>query len=190
MYFLAHPTSFICSQIRLTAQFLCECRSVCLVLRRVYVARIYSLIAKILKFDWSMKVTWTWRVIVNQIRLSKRFSFEHICWKLQQTKADKYSGYYLFFSLSRQLVYFHEADYYCTILSHYLQLLENRCLKNFAPFAGKYLCRSFFLINQPATFLIRDSDLDPFLGILGNCQEHHFYRAPWNSCFYIYGTYL
>ena len=113
---------------------------------------------------------------------------------VQQTKADKYSSCYLFLSLLGQKVYFHE-DYYCTILSHYLQLLakvlQYRCLKNFAQFAGKYLCRSLFLISQqPASFLIRDSDLDAFLGICGNCQEHHFYRAPSNSCFCVYGTYL
>ena len=119
---------------------------------------------------------------VNQIRLSKRFckpgSFEQtiliLAYSLvQQTKADKYSSCYLFLSLLGQKVYFHE-DYYCTILSHYLQLpakvLQNSCLKNFAQFAGKYLCRSLLLISQqPASFLIRDSDLDVFLGILGNC---------------------
>ena len=99
-----------------------------------------------------------------------------------QTKAGKYSSSYLFLSLSGQVVYFHE-DYYCTNFSHYLQILakvlQNMCLKNFAQFAGKYLGRSLFLISQqPATFSMRDSDLDAFLRILGNCQEHHFYRAP------------
>ena len=107
-------------------------------------------------------------------------------------KGDKYSSSYLFFSLSEQLVYFHEAGYYYTILSHYLHLLakvlKNRHLKNFA---GKYLYRSVILISQqPATFLTRDSDLDVFLGILENCQEYNFHRAPWNSCLCIYGTYL
>ena len=109
---------------------------------------------------------------------------------VQQTKADRYSNCYLFFSLLGQVVCFY-ADYWCTIVSHYIQLpakfLQIRCLKNFAQFTGKYLCRSLFLINQqPATFLIRDSDLDVFLKILGNFQEHYFCRAPWNSCFCIY----
>ena len=110
---------------------------------------------------------------------------------VRQTKAGKYSSSYFFLSLSGQVVYFHE-DYYCTIFSHYLKLLakvlQNRCLKNFAQLAGKYLYRRLFLISQqPATFSMRDSDLDAFLRILENCQEHHFYRAPWNSC---YGTSL
>ena len=149
-----------------------------------------------------MQVTWKRRAFVNQIRFSKRFckpdSFEQTIPILgdsmvrQTKKAGKYSSSYLFLSLSRQVVYFHE-DYYCTNFSHYLQILakvlQNMCLKNFAQFAGKYLCWSLFLISQqPATFSMRDSDLDAFLRILGNCQEHHFYRAPWNSCFCVYGT--
>ena len=79
MNFLAHTTPFVCSQIRLTALSLYEFKSVfCSALRRVYVGRIHSSIAKILKFDWSMQVTLKRRAIVNQIRLNKRFSFEHI----------------------------------------------------------------------------------------------------------------
>ena len=78
----------------------------CSVLRRVYIRRIYSLIAKDLKFDWSIQVTRKRRVYWNS-----------------NTKVDKYSSYYLFLSLSGQVVYFHEIDYYCIILSHYLQLL-------------------------------------------------------------------
>ena len=96
---------------------------------------------------------------------------------VQKTKGDKYSSCcYLFLALLGQVVYFHETDYYCTILSHYLKLLakvlQNRCLQNFAQFAGKYLCRSLFLNSQQsATFLIRGSDLDVFLGILGNVKN-------------------
>ena len=147
--------------------------------------RIYSSIVKILKFDWSMPVTWKRRVIVNQIRLSKRFSFEHIRWyskrKLANAPAVIFScpchGRWFIFTKHIIIVLF-----WVIIYSY---------LKNFAQFAGKYLCRSLFLIShQPATFLIRDSDLDAFLGISGNCQEHIFYRAPWNSCFCIYGTCL
>ena len=55
--------------------------------------------AKILKFDWSMQVTWKWWAIVSQIRLSKRFAFEHICWyskrKLTNTPAVIFSCYWL-----------------------------------------------------------------------------------------------
>ena len=159
--------------MRLTALSLCECKSFFRsVLWRVYVGRIYSSIAKTLTFDCL-----TIPVLGHSM--------------VRQTKAGKYSSSYFFLSLSGQVVYFHE-DYYCTIFSHYLKLLakvlQNRCLKNFAQFAGKYLYRRLFLISQqPATFSMRDSDLDAFLRILENCQEHHFYRAPWNSC---YGTSL
>ena len=91
-----HTTSFLCLQIRLTILPLRECKSVfCSVVRRVYVGKIYSSPAKILKFDWSMHVTWKRRAIVRQIRLSKRFSFEHIHWyrkrKLTNTPAVIFS---------------------------------------------------------------------------------------------------
>ena len=57
---------FIYSQIWLTALSLFECKLVfCLVLRRVYVGRIYSSIAKDLKFDWPIQVTWKQRALVN-----------------------------------------------------------------------------------------------------------------------------
>ena len=151
----------------MTNYTLCECKSIfCSVLRRVYVGKIYCSIAKTLKFK-----------LVNAGHVKARGgcksdSFEHILW---------YS--------KRKLT--NIPDYYCTILNHYLQLLAKvlqiRWLKNFAQLAGKYLCRSLF---QSATSLLRDSDQDVFLGILGNCQEHHFYRALRNSCFCIYGTYL
>ena len=135
MNFLGHTTSFVCSKIRLTALSLCECKSViCSVIRHVYVRKIYSSIPKKLKFDWSMQVTCKRKAIVNQIRLSKQFSFEHIHWYSKR-------------KLTGQVVYFHEADY-CTNLSHYLQLLtkvlQNTGPKNFAQFAEKYRCRRLF----------------------------------------------
>ena len=165
MNFLAHTTPFVCSQIRLTALSLCECKSViCSVLRRVYVGKIYSLISKILKFDWLMQATWKWRTFVNQIRLSKRFVNRFIwandsrfsifagtaneSWQILQLVSFLVSvGAGGLFS-RRLLLYY---------LSHYLQLLaqvlQNRCLKNFAQFAEKYLCRSLSLISQqPALF--------------------------------------
>ena len=48
-------------------------------------------------------------------------SFEHIPW-YSYTKADEYSTCYLFFSLSQEVVYFHQTDY-CINLSHYLQIV-------------------------------------------------------------------
>ena len=143
MNFLTHTTSFVCSKIRLIALSLCECKSVfCSVIRHVYVRKIYSSIPKKLKFDWSIQVTCKWKAIVNQICLSKQFSFEHIHW---------YESWQILlllsFLISGQVVYFDEADY-CTNLSHYLQLLakvlQNIGLKNFAQFAGKYRCRRLF----------------------------------------------
>ena len=128
------------------------------------------------------------RAIVDQIRLSKRFSFEHIRW-YSNTKADKYSTCYLSLPPWGQVVYFYEADCYCIILSHYSY--AKVLLKNFTRFAGKCLCRSLFLISQyPATFLITDSNINAFLWTLQKCQEHHFYVTLWNSWFCIYGTYL
>ena len=116
MNFLAHTTSFVCSQVRLIALSLCECKSgFCSVLRRVYVGRIYSSIAKILKFDWSMQVTWKRRVIVNQISLSKRFLFEHIrlynkrIWPILQLLSFLVPvGASGLFSRSRLLLYYFE----------------------------------------------------------------------------------
>ena len=83
---------------------------------------------------------------MNQIHLSKRFSFERIRW---------YFSCYLFLPPSGQVVYFYKADYYCIILIRYLhaEVLQNKCLKNFARFTGKYLRQSLFLISlYPATF--------------------------------------
>ena len=90
-----------------------------LVPRRVYIGRNYGSIAKDLKLDWTIQVTWKRRVTVNQVCLSKWFSFELIRW-YSNKKADKYSSCYLFLPLSEHVVYFYEADYYCIILSHYL----------------------------------------------------------------------
>ena len=144
----------------------------CSVLRRVYVRRIYSSIAKDLKSDWSIQVTWKQRGICQH----------------SSTKADKYSSCYLFLSLLGQVVYFHKTDYYCIILSQFFKI---GVLKNFPEFTGKHLCRSFSLIShQPGAFSIRESDIDALFWILRNCQEHHFYRPPLNShtCFCIYWT--
>ena len=97
MNFRAHPTSFVCSQIQLTALSLCECTSVfCSVLWRIYVGRIYSSITKILKLDWPIEVTWKRWEIVNQICLRKQSSFEHIRWtdskwKMRNTPAVTFS---------------------------------------------------------------------------------------------------
>ena len=83
--------------------------------RRVYVRRIYSLIVEDLS-------------LIGQYRL--RENEGHIRW-YSKTKTDKYSSFYVLLSLSGQVVYFRETDYYCIILSHYLQVLaevlQNKC---------------------------------------------------------------
>ena len=56
------------------------------------------------------------------------------------TKAGKYFSCYLYLYLSGQVVYFHQTDYYCIILSHYLQLQLTVNRKKSA---------SEFLFNQP-----------------------------------------
>ena len=67
---------------------------------------------------------------------------------------------------SGQVVYFHEADYYCIILSPYLhaEVLQNRCLKKLCTIRRKTPV-SESLFNQPVAchFLIRDSNIDAFL---------------------------
>ena len=45
--------------------------------------------------------------------------------------------------------------------------------RHFTQSTGKQLCRSVFLMSQQAaTFLIKNSDIDAFLWMLRNCQEH------------------
>ena len=143
-----------------------------------------------MKFDWSTSHVKT-KGIVNQIRLSKRFSFEHIRW-YSKTKADKYSALSFLTTVRASGLFLRSRALLHNFQSLFtLEVLQSRCLKNLAQFPCKYLCRSLFLISQlPATFIIRDSNIDVFLWTLRNCQEHHFYRTPWNSCFCIYGTYL
>ena len=60
-------------------------------------------------------------------------------------------------------------------------------LKNFAIFAGKHLCWSYFLIKLQAwrfaILLKRDSNTGVFLGILQNFKEHLFRRTSAKGCF-------
>ena len=128
--FLSHTTSFICSQIWLTVLYLCEYKlGFCLVLWRVYLGRIYSSITKKIEI-WLLnrshiKMKGDWWIIF----FWENDSFEHVCW-YSNNKADNYSSCLLLFLLE-PVVYFHETDYYCIILGHYLQLvvgvLQNWC---------------------------------------------------------------
>ena len=69
-WFVAHITSSLHRSDQLHCIYV-KCKLVfCLVLRRVNVGRIYSSIAKDLKFDWSIPDTWKLRELVNKICLS------------------------------------------------------------------------------------------------------------------------
>ena len=100
--------------------------------------------------------------------------FEHIRWH-SSTKAGKYSSFYLFLSFSEQVGFFTKQR----IVLFWVESLSTATCrgssKHFTQFIRKQLCWSLFLISQlPATFLIKDSDIEAFLWILQNCQEHHF----------------
>ena len=113
-------TNLTPQHVRLTVLSLCECKLVFgLVLRRVYVRIIYSFMAKYLKFDWSIQVTWKQRAIENS-----RFvlASTNIRW-YSDTKAVKYFSCYFLLSLPEKVDYFYETNYYCVILSPYLQPL-------------------------------------------------------------------
>ena len=71
-------------------------------------------------------------------------------------------------------MYLHETDY-CIIYSYLQRSFKIGVLRTFYTVHGK-ITVSEFLINEPATLLIKDSDLDAFLLILQNCQEHQFYK--------------
>ena len=97
------------------------------------------MIAKDSKFDWSIQVTWKRRVIGTAYSLAK-----------QHESCQIPPSCYLFLTPSGQVVYFHEADYYCIILSHYLhaEVLQNRCLKKLRTIRRKNPV-SESLFNQP-----------------------------------------
>ena len=129
----------ICSQIRLTALSLTlVCTStwmeVCSVLRRVYVMRIYSSIAKDLKFDWSIQVTWKQRAysLVQQ----------HESWQIFQLLSFLIpvgAG-----GLLKQII----VLFWVIIYSYLQKVFKIGVLKNLSQFTGKHLCRSLFLISR------------------------------------------
>ena len=121
LYILA---SCITSQIQLTALFL----------REMQVSFLFGALAhKCRENLWlHCKRFEIWLVNTGHVKtkdLGKLDSFEHIP-LYSSTKANKYSSCYLFLSLSKQVVYFHETDY-CINLINVLQLiaevLQNRC---------------------------------------------------------------
>ena len=111
---------------------------------------------------WSQKI---WNLIGQY---KSRENGERIYW-YSNTKTDSYSSCYLFLSLSGQVIYFHETDSYCIILSHYLQLsaevLQNRCSQKLFTIHRKPPV-SKFLFNQLVAF-------------------QFFNKSLWHRCFLV-----
>ena len=128
-----------------------------LVLRRVNVGRIYSLIAKYLKFDWSIQ------------GVGKLDSFEHIRW-CSSAKAEKYSSCYLFWPCRSRWFIFPKQMivlFWVMIYSYRPRSFKKGVLKTLYTIHRKATV-SESLFNESATFLIKDSEIDTFLWILRN----------------------
>ena len=103
-----------------------------------------------LEFD--RKIFEIWLVNTGHLKtkgVGKLDLFEHIQW-CSSTKADKYSTCYLFWSLSEQVVYFHETDY-CIICSYLQRSFKIGVLKTLYTVHRKTTA-SESLFNEPATF--------------------------------------
>ena len=135
--------------------------------------------------------------LVDQIFLRKRSSLvyslvEQHTQKLTNTPAVIFSytfrGRWFIFTNQFLLYYIEQIEslFTATFRSSSKQVLSKFCTIHSKTPQLEYL----FNQPEPATYLIRDSDTDAFLWILWNHQEHHFYKTPWGSCFWIYGTYL
>ena len=150
---------FIFSQIWQTALSLCECKLVfCLVLRRVNVGRICSSIAKDLKFDCSIQVTWKQRVMVNKIRSS--IVAGTATQKLTNTPAAifSYPCQSRWFIFQKQIIVL-----FWVIICGYLQ----RFFKIRVPGTLKTIHRKTTV--SESYFLMKDSDIDVLLWILRSC---------------------
>ena len=135
--------------------------------------------------------------LVDQIFLRKRSTLvyslvEQHTQKLTNTPAVIFSytfrGRWFIFTNQFLLYYIEQIEslFTATFRSSSKQVLSKFCTIHSKTPQLEYL----FNQPEPATYLIRDSDTDAFLWILWNHQEHHFYKTPWGSCFWIYGTYL
>ena len=135
--------------------------------------------------------------LVDQIFLRKRSTLvyslvEQHTQKLTNTPAVIFSytfrGRWFIFTNQFLLYYLEQIEslFTATFRSSSKQVLSKFCTIHSKTPQLEYL----FNQPEPATYLIRDSDTDAFLWILWNHQEHHFYKTPWGSCFWIYGTYL
>ena len=140
--------SFICSQNRLTALSLCECKLVsCLVLWSVYVERIYSLIVKDLKSDWSIPVTWKRRATGKSYLFRQTIHWayslvqQNESWQILQLLPSLIPvGAGGLLSRNRLLLCYSESLFIAEVFFIIC------VFKNFPQFTGKHLCWSLFLI--------------------------------------------
>ena len=125
--------------------------------------------ARDLKFDWSIQATCKRSVLVNQAHLG---IFPGIAArKLTNTPAVicSYPCRGRWFISKKQIIVLIESLFTATCRGSSKQVF----LKCFTQSRGKQLRRSLVSISQqPATFLRKGFDIDAFLWILRNCQEH------------------
>ena len=117
-----------------------------------------------------------WLVNTGHVKtkgVGKLDSFEHIHW-CSSTKADKYSSCYLFlpcqsrwFISTKQIIIL----FWVIIYSYLQSFFKIGVLKTLYTMHRKTTV-SESLFNHLVSFLIKDSDIDAFLWILQNCQEH------------------
>ena len=124
LYFLHLFTNSTSQFHPVIALSLYECMLVCSVLWRVDVGTIYGSIAQNLKLDWSIQVTWKYRVIGNNICLS-----EHI---------DKHFSCYFFSSLWKQVKYI-IIEVFLGIYSHSQKFFTIGFIKFFAKIIRKHV---------------------------------------------------
>ena len=91
-------TNWNSQHIPVTAFSLYKCKSVCPVVRRVDIGRIYSAVVQSLKFEWSIQITWKRKV----------------AWKHKYLLAQQYQSWQTlqlsFLNTSGQVFYFHKTD--------------------------------------------------------------------------------
>ena len=155
--FLAHTTFVICSQINLFLIRLALLRGwklvFCSALRRVYVRRNYSSIAKDLKFNWSIQVMWKRKVyslVQSSIAKDSKFNWSiQVMWKQKAYwLVQQHKSWQILQLLSFLIPVGTGGLLFWVIIYSYLQkFFKIGVVKNFSLITGKHLWRSFFLIN-------------------------------------------
>ena len=134
--------------LRLIALSLCKSKFFfCLVLQRVYVRRIYSLIAKEFKFVCKNRSRENEERLVNQQTIPLSIFAGTATWKLTNTQAVIFS----YFCRSRWFIFTKQIIivlFWVIIYSYLQKFFKVGALKSFAKFTWKHLCWSLFLISQ------------------------------------------